>query len=75
MRYVLYVSFPLDINTIKADTDRVIELVKHKPTGSGAGFGMRDVDFEFDTKDERIDAIARLKASGGDYVLSQTDTD
>ena len=22
---------------------------RHKPTGSGAGFGMRDVDFEFDT--------------------------
>jgi hypothetical protein len=73
MRYVLLVSFPLNILTLKEETDRVIELVGRKPTGSGAGFGMRDVDFDFDTSEERAAARQRLTASGGNYTISQYD--
>jgi hypothetical protein len=73
--YLLLVSFPLNVDTIREETDRLIELVGKKPTSSGAGFGMRDVDFAFDTADERTDAVARLSASPGNYVFSTHNTE
>ena len=61
MKYVLFVSFRLDVNTMAKDTDVIAKVVGREPVGSGAGFGLRDVEFEFPNYQERQAAIDRLE--------------
>jgi len=59
-RYVLYVSFPLRHDTVIDQTTALEKLIGREPTGMGAGFGMRDVDFEFDNKVDLLKRPAEL---------------
>lgn len=70
--YLLYVSFPLPSTAeeLRKQTDEVERLVGREATGSGAGFGMRDVDFSFDTAKDRRAAVMRLRAANKFYEIS-----
>jgi len=59
--YVLFVSFRLDVKTMVDDTNKVVKSVGREACGSGAGFGLRDVEFEFKSYAERQAAIDRLE--------------
>jgi len=72
MKYRLTVSYPLNVGSIRHDTERVEKLVGRRCCGSGAGFGMRDVEFEFDRADERNKAINRL---GRRYQISTSQSE
>ena len=70
--YVLYVSFPLNVETMIADTKKVEKIVGKDMGGAGAGFGMRDVEFYYGgNRLMRDAAAARAKAAG--YEVETTD--
>jgi hypothetical protein len=57
--YRLNVAYPLDSHygTIERKIERTI---RAESVGSGAGFGERDLDFEFPTKEERDAARSKI---------------
>ena len=58
-KFRLEVSYPLD-----RDMDEKIQKIIGKlDWASGAGFGSRDLSFDFCTEKEQKDAAARLKAA------------
>lgn len=59
-KYRLNVSYPLCDNF--GAMDRRIEKIVGESVGGGAGFGERDLDFEFDSRAERTAAIKAIKA-------------
>lgn len=62
--WVVEVSFPLDSATMIAETKKVQEIVDRPPSGAGAGFGMRDVDWTCDTKAEATRIADKLRKAG-----------
>lgn len=62
--WVLNVTFPLNVDTMIADTRKVEEIVGKPCDGVGSGFGGRDVDWSFDNSEEVTAARDRLKAAG-----------
>jgi hypothetical protein len=66
-RYLLTVTFPLVVKTMIEDTKRVEEFIGREAYGAGSGFGGRDVEFAFATREERTAAIIKLLQSGRNY--------
>lgn len=62
MKYRLIVSFPLNVSTIERETKEVIRRAGREPVASGAGFGWRDVEFEYPSTFDRKRATDQFKA-------------
>jgi hypothetical protein len=66
MTYRLIVTFALT-EKFSQDTDDLIKLVGDEPSGSGAGFGERDVEFDFPTREARQDAAMKISQKHPEY--------
>lgn len=57
-------------------TGRVREIVEREEIDAGAGFGFRDMGFEFDTKEDADAAAKRVAESElGEYAVTGVDED
>lgn len=58
------VSFPLDENwgKVEMQLEAIVKKHKGKCGDSGAGFGMRDMGFYFDTYKQAVDCEKEMKA-------------
>lgn len=65
--YRLAVSFPLDLETFVEQTREVEKIVGERCHHSGAGFGMRDVEFDFETREKCAAAAERVRSVNPDY--------
>jgi hypothetical protein len=66
---MLFISYPFDSDykKIQAKIEKVVKKFHAEETGSGAGFGMRDLNFEFKKEkdlDGAIQAVKALKIEG-----------
>jgi microsomal dipeptidase-like Zn-dependent dipeptidase len=73
MKYVIYVSFPLNIKTMIKDTDDVVRVVGKDHVGAGSDFHMRDVEFQFPTRKERDAAAKRVKDNFPNHEVLSTE--
>ena len=66
---MLFVSYPFDndYKKIQVKIEKAVKKFNAEETGSGAGFGMRDLNFEFKKEkdlDGAIQAVRALKIEG-----------
>ena len=60
--YIAYVSYPAELYFSDDNLDKQIEMAAGiYPDGSGMGFGLRDLDFVFDTETEMLNAVENIK--------------
>lgn len=50
--------------------DQATTVVGRRPDGAGTGFGLRDMDWEFDTQTEAQEALARVAQVSNLYSAS-----
>lgn len=58
----LYVSFPLNCPDLWEIQEKIEKAIKRTCDGSGAGFGMRDLDWRFTYEIDAKKAADRVKA-------------
>jgi hypothetical protein len=64
-KFELSASVECGIEEIRELSEKLLELVGKNCVSAGYDFGgVRDMDWEFETEDEAIQALARLKTSG-----------
>jgi hypothetical protein len=61
-RWNLFVSYGLNTNDLRVTDAKIDNIVKAESTGSGAGFGERDITYQFPNKEAAADAKRKLKA-------------
>jgi hypothetical protein len=75
MTYRLLICFPFT-PSFSMISDIVEKLVGKERSGSGAGLGFRDMDWNFDTKDEADAAAARVRRTYPHFDIEvRQDTD
>lgn len=65
--WILDVSYALDDFSLE---DRLRALIGKEPSGSGAGFGQRDIDWTFHDGDEADAVATKLRAYAVEHNLS-----
>ena len=72
--YIAYVSYPAELYFSDDNLDKQIEMAAGVYSdSSGMGFGLRDLDFVFDTETEMLNAVENIKNVHKDITVETSE--